>query len=95
MSITHSILDFFGITNEAGPGYGFWSGFAGDLPEFAIFALVWKRLNCHARGCYRVGLHKVDGTHFTTCKKHHPDHPGSRAVSAEEIAKIHEGNRDH
>lgn len=46
-----------------------------------------RKVNCHAKGCYRVGLHKVDGTPYITCKKHHPVHPGG-AVSAQ-IAEAH------
>ncbi|HEY0871013.1 MAG TPA: hypothetical protein VGD55_11490, partial [Acidothermaceae bacterium] len=51
--------------------------------------LVWKRINCHAKGCYRVGLHHVDGTPYITCGKHHPTHPGSGPATAEEIADAH------
>jgi hypothetical protein len=67
----------------------FWGGFGSCLTEFAIVAVVWRKVNCHAKGCYRVGLHKVDGTPYITCKKHHPTHPGSGSLTAEQIAEAH------
>lgn len=32
----HSLLVFLGIDDVTGPWYAFWSGFGGDLGEFAI-----------------------------------------------------------
>jgi hypothetical protein len=59
------------------------------LGEFAILGLVWRKVNCHAKGCFRVGLHHVEGTPYIACKKHHPTHPGSRSLTAEQIAQAH------
>jgi hypothetical protein len=89
MGIWHWFLTVTGTNNEGGYWYGWWSGFASDLPEFAILALVWRKVNCHAKGCLRIGLHHVDGTPYVTCRKHHPVHPGSAAATAEEIAAAH------
>lgn len=79
------LLHITGADDESGVWYGFWSGFAGCLPEFAALGLVWRKVNCHARGCPRIGVHQVRGSHFVTCRKHHPDHAGARALTAEQI----------
>ena len=75
MSVWHSITDFFGITNEAGPGYGFWSGFGSDLGEFALVGAVigtYRKHMCHVDGCWRIQRHVVEGTPYVVCRRHHP-----------------------
>ncbi|MGI8879442.1 MAG: hypothetical protein ACR2KJ_02820 [Jatrophihabitans sp.] len=89
MLIVHHLLTFIGLRNPNGRWAYFWSGFGSCLSEFAIIGILWRKVNCHAKGCYRVGLHKVDGTPYITCKKHHPIHPGGGAVSAAQIAEAH------
>ena len=68
----------FGITNEAGPYYGFFSGSGSDLGEVAIIggiatlvAGLWHKFNCHNEGCPRIGLHAVAGGTYVVCRKHH------------------------
>lgn len=78
-----------GLTNLSGPWYGFWSGFAGDLPLFGGLWLLYRRHTCHARRCWRLGLHHIDGTHFTVCHRHHPEHHGSRPYTAAQITQAH------
>lgn len=73
----------------SGSVYAVESGFLGLLPEIAIFGLVWRRVNCHAKGCWRVGLHKVSGTHYVTCRRDHPVHDGSTPATTEQIAQAH------
>lgn len=82
-----AFLTFLGL--NGGRWGGFWGGIASDLPELAIFGVLWRKVNCHAKGCYRVGLHHVDGTPYITCKKHHPVHPGNHSITAEQIAQAH------
>lgn len=61
-SFWYGLLDFFGIRNESGPGYGFWSGFAGDLSIIGAAVIGVRHLNCHTPGCWRLGKHTtVDG----------------------------------
>ena len=55
----------------SGPWYGFWSGFGASLGEFAIIGVVWRKFNCHEKGCYRVGLHHAPGSPYVLCRKHH------------------------
>lgn len=84
----HSILNFFGVINEGGKGYGFWSGFGSDLGEIAIIGAVYaafRRHNCHVRRCWRIQRHAVEGTPWVVCRKHHPrinDMPTAEQVAA-------------
>lgn len=57
-----------GLDSANGNWYLFWSGFASDLSEFAILGLVWRRLNCHTKGCWRLGLHHEGN--LSVCTKH-------------------------
>ena len=34
------------------------------------FAVFKKMLICQEKWCFRLGHHKVDGTHYKTCNKH-------------------------
>lgn len=68
-------LHLTGADNVSGPWYGFWSGFGSDLGELAIvgglISVYWKH-SCHAKGCWRIGRHPVEGTHWVVCRRHHP-----------------------
>ena len=87
--IVDYFLTFIGVFNPNSRWYLFWGGFGSCLTELAIVGFIWRKINCHAKGCWRVGLHHVDGTPYITCKKHHPVIPGSRAVTAQQIAHEH------
>lgn len=78
-----------GITNEAGRGYAMWSGIL-SLGYLGGLALVYRKLNCHTRHCWRVGLHHVDGSPFVVCKKHHPTVPKRGAT----VAEIHQAHAE-
>lgn len=71
--IQHVAANWIGARNLAGSIYGFWSGWFGDLTILSLPVLYWRHKNCHAKGCPRLGRHKVDGTEFTVCRKHHPE----------------------
>jgi len=75
-AILGALAHFFGIDNLSGPFYGFWSGVGSDIGEVTIIgaaaSLYWKH-TCHAKGCYRIGRHPVEGTPHVVCRKHHPD----------------------
>jgi hypothetical protein len=75
----HWLAVHTGTVNEPGVYYGFWSGFGSDIGEYAILVGLtaglyhsFRRHNCHERGCWRIGLHHVEGTPFIACRKHHP-----------------------
>lgn len=57
-----------GLDNASGHWYLFWSGFAGDLSYFGALAIVWRKFNCHTKGCWRIALHHSDGV--AACPKH-------------------------
>lgn len=82
---------FFGIDNVSGPFYGFWSGFGSDIGEGAILVGVfsmYRKHNCHVKGCWRIAHHPVEGTPFIVCRKHHPTVP-SKGASLEHIHAAH------
>jgi hypothetical protein len=75
--------------------YNFWSGFGSDLGEATLITAVGigvytgvRKVNCHSRGCWRIGHHPLDGTPYILCKHHHPDVPNHGATH-EEILALH------
>jgi hypothetical protein len=87
----HWLLNFFGISNLAGYGYGFWSGIGSDIGELAILGAIiaaYRKHNCHVRGCWRISRHPVDGTPWVVCRRHHPT-IGNQAPTAEQVADDH------
>lgn len=85
--MVYAIAHILGLDNASGGFYLFWSGCGSDLAYLSIFALAYRRLNCHTDRCRRIGLHKVSGTPYVTCRKHHPAIP--QRVTAEHIAAAH------
>lgn len=45
-------LWFTGVTDAGWSAW--WGGFFSCLPLFGVFAVVWRRLKCHAPGCHRI-----------------------------------------
>src|SRR5712692_2282358 len=100
-NVTHFGLGYWlqvhtGTVNEAGPYYGFWSGFGSDIAEVTILGgliAVYKKHNCHQRWCWRMGHHAladpVTGLTYNLCRRHHPDHPGSRPLTSGMVSVIH------
>jgi hypothetical protein len=86
----HWLAYWTGLTNPAGPVYAFWSGFAGDIPLLGAVLVLWRRHCCHAQGCHRLGIHHVPGTIYTTCRRHHPAHEGTKKPTPEQITEAHE-----
>ena len=83
------LLHVLGVDNASGPAYLFWSGFGSDLGELAIvggLVAMYRRHNCHVRGCWRIGRHPVEGTPHVVCRHHHPH----GAPSHEEVIAAHE-----
>lgn len=84
-----------GTVNEPGPFYGFWSGFGSDIGELAIIGAVigmYRKHNCHVKGCFRIAKHPVEGTSFCACKKHHPATPEGD-ITAQHIAEAYAKRR--
>jgi len=94
--VNHWLAVHTGTVNEAGPYYGFWSGFGSDLAEFGLIGVVStgvyhivKKYNCHEPGCWRVGVHPAAGGQFLLCYRHHPDFQGKRPTH-DLIQKLHQ-----
>ena len=80
-----------GTSNSSSRAYGFWSGFGSDLGELALIGGVWmglRKLNCHVKGCWRIGHHSLEGTPYVVCRKHHPDVP-DKGASLHHIHDMH------
>jgi hypothetical protein len=84
-------------TLHGGPDiyYNFWSGFGSDLGEATLISAVGigvytgvRKVNCHTKGCWRIGHHPLDGTPYILCRHHHPDVP-SQGASHEHILEQH------
>ena len=75
--------------------YNFWSGFGSDLGEATLISAVGigvytgvRKVNCHTKGCWRIGHHVLEGTPYILCRHHHPGVPTSGA-SHEHILEQH------
>lgn len=85
-------------TIHGGPDeyYNFWSGFGSDLGEATLISAVCvgvytgvRKVNCHTKGCWRIGHHQLDGTPYILCKHHHPSVPNHGATHQEILAQHH------
>jgi len=89
-------------TLHGGPDvyYNFWSGFGSDLGEATLISAVCvgvytgvRKVNCHTKGCWRIGHHALAGTPFILCRHHHPDVPNGGATH-EHILNEHEKHKN-
>lgn len=101
--IQHWLAYRTGSLNMPGspPNYNFFSGSGSDLTEVTMIGAmlaVFKKHNCHARWCVRVGHHELEdkktGLKYNLCRRHHPEHPGRRALTANHFIGIHKRNHD-
>ena len=85
-------------TLHGGPDvyYNFWSGFGSDLGEATLISAVcvgvytgMRKVNCHTKGCWRIGHHALEGTPYILCKHHHPDVPNHGATHEHILAQHH------
>ena len=87
------LLHVLGVDNVSGRWYGFWSGFGSDIGEVVIIGAlvsVYRKHNCHAKGCWRLARHPVEGTPYVVCRRHHPDGPPTHA----RILAAHRAHRE-
>ena len=94
--IRHWVAFHTGVLH-AGPDvfYNFWSGFGSDLGEATLISAVGigvytgvRKVNCHTKGCWRIGHHPLEGTPYILCRHHHPGVP-SKGASHEHILEQH------
>ncbi|MBO0841972.1 MAG: hypothetical protein J2O46_02215 [Nocardioides sp.] len=56
--------------------YNFWSGMGADLGELVFVGgavAMYRKHECHVKGCHRLGRQKINGKEWVVCHKHHPD----------------------
>lgn len=59
----------------SGKWEAFFSGPGSDIGEVALIGGLigaWHKVNCHVKGCPRIGRQQVKGTTWVVCRKHHP-----------------------
>ena len=87
-AVRHWVALHTGIVH-GGPDefYNFWSGFGSDLGEVTLISAVGigvytgvRKVNCHTKGCWRIGRHSLDGTPYILCRHHHPSVPSTGAT---------------
>ena len=98
--LRHWIAVHSGTTNESGEYYAFWSGFGADLGEGTLISAVAlgvytgaRKVNCHEKGCWRIGHHPLDGTPYILCRHHHPDVPSGGATHEDILAHFERKRR--
>ncbi len=98
-TLRHWVSVHSGTANESGIYYAFWSGFGADLGEATLITAVGvgvytgaRKVNCHTKGCWRIGHHPLDQTPYILCRHHHPDVPSGGATH-EQILAHFEHNR--
>lgn len=84
-----------GINSPDPVWYNFWSGFGSDLGEATLVISVTvgvvtgvRKVNCHTKGCWRIGHHPLRNTPYHLCRKHHPEVP-TEGATHEHIMKEH------
>lgn len=83
----HLLQHFLGLDDPSGTAYLWWSGVGSDLPQLAIFGAllgVYRKHQCEARRCLRLGRHKTAAGHCV-CHRHSP----TGAPSHEDILAAH------
>lgn len=71
---------FIGVRNGDSnqTGYLFWSGIGGDLAYLSFLwagVVLYRKHQCHVKGCPRLARFPVPGTPWTVCSRHHPSDP--------------------
>ena len=90
-------------TLHGGPDlyYNFWSGFGSDLGEATLISAVGvgvytgvRKVNCHTKGCWRIGHHPLEGTPYILCRHHHPEVPNHGATHEHILAQHQKFKRE-
>ena len=100
-AVRHWVALHTGIIN-GGPDkyYNFWSGFGSDLGEATLISAVAigvytgvRKVNCHTKGCWRIGHHTLEGTPYVLCRHHHP-HVPTKGATHEHILEQHRRHQE-
>jgi hypothetical protein len=77
-------------------GYAFLSGPLADITLLGGGYALLRHHNCHAKGCWRIGRYRVDGTGYVVCRRHHPHpRPTAAQIRSEHAAhqrRLHEAD---
>lgn len=52
-----------------------WGDIGSDIGEITLIGAVvamYRKHNCHVKGCWRLSKYQVKGTTHVVCRKHHP-----------------------
>lgn len=88
--IWERLVWFTGARDEAGPAYGFWSGFGGSwLPGYLGLGLLfyWHH-QCNRHGCWNWGRYTT-ASGIRVCRRDHPDLKDHPKLTAEVIHRLH------
>ena len=65
-----------------------------DLGEATLISAVGvgvytgvRKVNCHTKGCWRIGHHALEGTPYILCRHHHPEVPNHGATHEHILAQ--------
>jgi hypothetical protein len=97
--IWHWVIHTLGVDNGLPYGtwnwYNFLSGSGSDIGELTVAGALaaglygwYKRNNCHAPGCPRIGIHHMAGGEFRVCRRHHH-------VPVITLEHIHQAHREY
>lgn len=86
------ILHFIGADDTTGLWYGFWSGFAGDIPLFGAAWVLYRKYTCNAKWCARLNCHAIEGTQYRACHRHHPNPLGPKMLPAKNLRQLCTGS---
>jgi hypothetical protein len=56
-----------------GDGYQFWSGIGSGSPLFVALLVLWRKHNCHVKGCWRIAWHPHPVHKHPVCRRHFPE----------------------
>ena len=80
----------------AGQNYAFYSGIGPMLLTAVglstIIAGLFKHLNCHTAGCFRIVRHKIAGGEYGVCGRHWREingHPADHKFTVEHLRERH------
>ena len=93
LHVFENIAKVFGVGSSAnGWTYSWWSGFGSCLAYFGAIGVALRHLNCHAKGCPRLGRFTIAGGKFKVCHRHHP----SQQVDGHSVPLdvLHQAHRD-
>lgn len=69
--------------------YDYNSSWVSNSTIVVAVVIFYRKHTCHAKGCWRISKHAVEGTPWIVCRKHHP----TASNSAPTVDQIHADHR--